>query len=194
VAGVLDALGVERAIVVGNSLGVMVALAFYRMFAERVLALGLLCGRTVADDVQGARARNELAASVERDGTAALLDRYGEQLFSPAFLEERPDVVARAATMIERYDPRGAAAVLRGMALRLDSGDLLGEIDVPVRVIAGSGDRFVPVSEMREIAAAIGGAPLDVLACGHVPALEAPRELAALLMQLVDVVRSRANA
>jgi 3-oxoadipate enol-lactonase/4-carboxymuconolactone decarboxylase len=188
VASVLDALGVERAVVVGNSLGVMVALAFYRMFAERVLALGLICGRTGADDAAAARSRNELAATVEREGTSALEDVYLERMFAPESVRERPDLLEGARAMIGRYDPRGAAAVLRGMALRVDSADLLGEISVPARVIAGARDRLVPVHEMQAVAAAIPAAGFDVLDCGHVPALEAPVALSAVLEQLLGSV------
>jgi 3-oxoadipate enol-lactonase len=188
VASVLDTLGVERAVVVGNSLGVMVALAFYRMFAERVLALGLICGRAGADDAAAARSRGELAATVEREGTRALQALYLERLFARESVHERPDILERGRAMIERYNPRGAAAVLRGMALRVDSADLLGEIGVPVRVIAGARDRLVPVHEMQAVAAAIPAASFDVLDCGHVPALEAPVALSALLEELLGAV------
>jgi pimeloyl-ACP methyl ester carboxylesterase len=189
VASVLDALGVERAVVVGNSLGVMVALAFYRMFAERVLALGLLCGRAGADSAAAAHARGELAAAVECQGMRVLEEFYLERLFAPESVHERPDLRERARTMIERYDPRGAAAVLRGMALRVDNADLLGEIDVPVSVIAGALDQFIPVHEMQAVAAAIPAASFDVLDCGHVPALEAPAALGALLELLLSRAR-----
>ncbi|HEY0799118.1 MAG TPA: alpha/beta hydrolase [Candidatus Baltobacteraceae bacterium] len=189
VAAVLDALRVERAIVVGNSLGVMVALAFYRMFAERVLALALICGRAGADDPPTVRARNDLAANVEREGSAALVASHLGRLFAPQTYTEQPALIERARLMIEASDPRGAAAVLRGMALRVDSADLLDEIGIPVSVIAGVHDQFISVPEMRALAGAITGASFDLLDCGHVPELEVPLALTALLEQLIGVVQ-----
>src|SRR5690242_21925192 len=49
VAAVLDALGMERASIVGHSMGGYVAMAFCRMYAERVTRLALVCSRLAAD-------------------------------------------------------------------------------------------------------------------------------------------------
>ena len=56
VLDVLDALGIERATIVGHSLGGYVTFAFYRMFAERCAALGFVSTRAAADDAAGVAA------------------------------------------------------------------------------------------------------------------------------------------
>src|SRR5580700_726695 len=81
VAAVLDALGIQRAAIVGHSLGSYVAFAFFRMFEERVLGLGLVCGRADSDSAEVAARRERLASEVERGGMAAIVDDYVPRYF-----------------------------------------------------------------------------------------------------------------
>ena len=189
VAGVLDALGIDRAIVVGHSLGVYVTYAFFRMFAERVLGLGLVCGRAEADAEPVAARRSVLADDAERNGIGLVADEYLPRLFAPQTYAERPDVVERVREIVMRTDPYGAAAVLRGMAVRLTAEDLLSEIRVPTRVVAGRADAFVPLDVQRATASKIAGAELDAIDSGHLPQLERPQELTAILAALLDDVK-----
>jgi pimeloyl-ACP methyl ester carboxylesterase len=184
-AGVLDALEIERAIVVGHSLGGYVAFAFYRMFAERCAGLGLVCTRAAADEPGVAAAREELAQRTEREGIAPVRAAFLPRLFAPHFYVDAPDAVARVGAIIDRTDPRGAAAMLRGMAARVDSGDLLDEISVPVSVIAGNEDAVVPVAEARALAAVPARAEFELLSGGHFPLVENPGALATALLRLI---------
>jgi 3-oxoadipate enol-lactonase len=168
VAGICDALGVERAIFAGHGLGGFVTFAFYRMFAERCEGLALIATRGGADDAATAAARLQLADRVEREGTA------------PLAALERDE---RARECLAQTDPHGAAAMLRGIAMRATSEDLYDEIDLPVRVVAGAGDPEVGAS--REIAGGISTARLDLLDCGTLPIWEAPDAVTASLEELL---------
>ncbi len=188
VAGVLDALGIERATIVGHSLGGYVAFAFYRLFTERCAGLGIVCSRATADDDATAADREALATRAEAEGIAPIADAFISRYFAPSIASTQPEMIARAHAMIAPTDPRGAAAMLRGMAARVASTDLFEEIDVPVRVIAAIHDAFVSVELMREIADGIRGAKLDVIDCGHFPLWEKPAETTASLRALLQDV------
>jgi 3-oxoadipate enol-lactonase len=174
VAVVLDALGIERASIAGHSAGGYVALAFARMFTERLERLALVCSRLVADAPEQAREREMLAKRLEQGDSAALVDAYVGKLVSTRTKNEHPETVARIAEIVRRMDARGAAALLRGMALRSASDDIAPELTMPVLVLAGTDDAVVPPDESRAIAAAFPDATLAFATSGHVPMLEDP--------------------
>jgi pimeloyl-ACP methyl ester carboxylesterase len=184
VAGVMDALRIERAAIVGHSAGGYIAFAFWRMFAERVTALGIVSSRASADDGAGAAARRALADRAEREGIEPVIDAFVPRYFAPDVYEHAPELVARARDMVSRTAPAGAAAMLRGMAERVASEDLFGEIDVPVCVIAGSRDAIIAPEEAQRIAAGVALARLHILECGHMPMWEAPDATTAILADL----------
>jgi len=185
VVEVLDALDIERATVVGHSLGGYVAFAFFRMFAERCAGLGFVCSRAGADSTEQAANRRALADRVEREGTAPLVEAFVPKYFAPEVYRDRAELVARAGGIVERTDPRGAAAMLRGMAERVDCQDLFEEMHLPVHVVAGAKDALVTGEQSRAIADGVEGAEYDLLDCGHFPLYEAPDALTASLERLL---------
>jgi 3-oxoadipate enol-lactonase len=185
VAGVLDARGIAAAAIVGHSLGAYVAFAFLRMFEERVLGLGLVCGRAGADpDVVRAR-REELATLAETQGMEPIANDYVPRFFAQATYRERPELVDSARAVVLATDPLGAAAVMRGMAMRVASDDLLEDIGVPAVVVAGRHDAFVPAGEQRAMANAIRAARFVTLESGHLPHWEQPDALTGALADLL---------
>jgi pimeloyl-ACP methyl ester carboxylesterase len=190
VAGVLEALHVERAALVGHSIGGYVALAFFRMYEERVAGLVLVASHVAEDASRNASAdpaqrelaagRDDLAARLERDGTMdAAVESYLPRYFAPSVYRERPELVERVREIMQRQSARGCAQLVRGMKERLDSHDLLEDVRVPALVIAGAQDIYLKPQTLRETAAAIAGAAfVELDGVGHLPMLEAPAETA----------------
>lgn len=187
VAAVLDTLGVERATIVGHSLGGYVALAFARMYTERVARLALVCSRLAEDTPERARSREEEARRLERDGTMeSAIARYVTHAFAPQTLVKRGEIVQRAATVARANDPRGAAALLRGMALRAPADDIAHELGMPVCAIAGALDIGLSIEEARDDAAAFPDGTLELCqASAHLPMLEEPERFIGLLRALL---------
>jgi pimeloyl-ACP methyl ester carboxylesterase len=186
VAAVLDALNVERATIVGHSLGTYVAFAFYRMFSERVAGLGLVCGSARADTEERRLWRLGMAERVEREGSAALVDAYVQKYFAPLVYDEQPELPARATAIVAATKPAGAAAMLRGMAERDPGFDLFEDFTIPVSVIGGKDDAFNPPEEAEFIAHGIAGATLEMLDCGHFPLWEAPEATCGVIDALLE--------
>jgi pimeloyl-ACP methyl ester carboxylesterase len=184
VAAALDALGLERAAIVGHSLGGYVALAFARMFTERISHLALVCSRLAEDTLQRAAARRELADRAATAGIAAVREAYLPLLTGP---QTSADVLARITAMIDETDPRTAAAMLRGMALRAPADDIAAELAVPVLVLAGACDPMISAEEARAIAQTFPRGRLVVCErSGHLPMLEQPERVTAALADLIS--------
>ena len=187
VAAVLDALGVSQATIVGHSLGGYVALAFARMYTERVKKLVLVCSRLAADTPQSAEKREELARKTEEsNGLDALIEEYVPKLLAPQTAATRPELVQRVRAIARMNSPKGAAAMLRGMAERVPAFDIAEELDMPVLVVGGGGDQTIPAAEYEETRAAFPHARLEMLTgSGHMPMLEEPDRLCAILVDFV---------
>ncbi len=201
VAGVLDALGVGRAALAGHSIGGYVALSFFRMFAERVAGLALIASHVAQDagrDASADCAQRELAAG--RDALAARLDSDGSmdaavasylpRYFAPQVYRERADLVERGRAMMQRQNPHGCAQLVRGMKERLDSHDLLGDVEVPALVLAGGADSYLGAETLRATAAAMRDAAFVLLEdAGHLPMWEAPAATAEALASFAQRAR-----
>ncbi|MGR4065792.1 MAG: alpha/beta fold hydrolase [Vulcanimicrobiaceae bacterium] len=188
VAAVLDAIGVERAAVVGHSLGGYVALAFARMYSERLERLALVCSRLGADAPEQAQTRMDLADCAERESSVEpVIAAYAPRLLSDKTRRERPELLAAVEAIARRNGPRGLAAMLRGMALRDDAYDIAPDLAMPVRLICGARDGLLPVELVRSDASAFSNAAVDVLEdSGHLPMLEEPEAFGERLAAFVN--------
>jgi pimeloyl-ACP methyl ester carboxylesterase len=200
VAGALDLLHVDRAAFAGHSIGGYVALAFFRMYAERVAGLALVASHVAedasrtpsADPAQRALAasRDDLAARLDRDGTMdAAVESYLPRYFAPHVYEQRPDLVERARALMQRQDAHGCAQLVRGMKERLDSHDLLDDVRIPALVIAGAEDHYLKPETLRETARAMRAEFVLLDHAGHLPMWEAPDATADALASFAQRAR-----
>ncbi len=187
VAAVLDALGVERATIAGHSLGGYVALAFARMYVERLEGLALVCSRISADTPERAAHRRELADDAERTASnARIIREMRDATLGATTRHKRPEIIEKFEKIAEKNDPRGLAAMLRGMALRDGAEDIAADIDVPVLVVGADEDRLGGPEEAARMASAFPAGRVAVIAhSGHVPMLEAPDPLTACLVDFI---------
>jgi pimeloyl-ACP methyl ester carboxylesterase len=185
VYGLLDALGVARAIIAGHSMGGYAALAYFRMYAERVAGLALIASHVAADTPARRSARDEQAAYISAHGMTTAAARVADY-FSASFAAANPATLERIRLLVARQDPTGEAALLLGMKERVDSGDLLADIAVPALIVAGGDDRGIAPATLEQTAAAIADCEFVVLPdCAHMPMLEAPEATTGALERLL---------
>jgi len=167
----LDAAGVERACVVGLSMGGYVALAFLRAHPDRVCGLVLANTRADGDDDAAKERRAGLATRLRAEGNGFLADAPPPLLSQGA----RDALWQRARDTIRRQPAEAIAAAAMGMAERADMRGALAAIGVPTLVITSTGDTLIPPEITRPIAEQVPGATLEVIeGAGHLSNLEAP--------------------
>jgi 3-oxoadipate enol-lactonase len=174
VALLLDALGIERVAIAGHSMGGYVALAFARMFTERVERFAMLASRLRADSDDEARARRTLADRTETENSIEpVVQAYLPKLLAAQTMERKPLIAKNAYEIARRNGAIGAAATLRGMALRVAGDDIAEDLEVPMLMLAGARDAVVLQNEARAIASRFGRSRLVFCAeSAHVPMLE----------------------
>ncbi len=173
VAVLMDHLEIQRAVIGGLSMGGYVTLAFYKQFQLRVRALILADTRAQADTDEARLVREQQAQQILEDGMGATADAMLPKLLHPETVSKRPEIVKRVRDMILQTKPAGAAAALRGMAIREDQTALLRRVLVPTLIIVGREDAITPVRDSESMHQQIDGSRLVIIDnAGHVSNLE----------------------
>jgi pimeloyl-ACP methyl ester carboxylesterase len=172
----------QPAVVGGLSLGGYVAMNLARRHPDRVAALALVDTKANADDAAAADGRLAFADRVDAEGSGWVADAMMPKLLGPTTRERNVDVVAAVRTMIDENNPAAIAWVQRAMAQRPDSFDVLRGFTGPILGLVGSEDELSPPPDMtRIIAAAQRGSMATIPDVGHLSAIEAPSQVAAVL-------------
>jgi pimeloyl-ACP methyl ester carboxylesterase len=144
---VLDGLGIDRAHVVGFSMGGFCALHLGLQAPGRILSLVVAgCGYGAAPEVQE-RFRRESAAIAEafrRDGAAAVAPRYAVGPARVQLQNRNPDAWATFVEQLAEHDSEGAALTMLGVQGRRPSlyalQDRLAALELPTLILAGDED------------------------------------------------------
>lgn len=184
-AGLLDGLGIRRAIVAGLSMGGYIALALWRSYPERVQALALADTRAEPDSPQARANRDAAAIRVREIGPRAYAEEMLPRLLAPVSLDDSR-IRERALRMMAAQPASGIVGALGGLRDRPDSRALLPGISVPALVIVGREDSLTPPADARAMADAIPNARLiEVARAGHLSPLENPRSVNAALREFL---------
>ncbi len=179
----LDALGVNRIILGGLSMGGQIVMEFYRQFPAQVRALILADTFAQLDPPERRENRITTADRLVREGMGEYAQEVLPMMITPANIESQPEVAAHVLKMMRSTPPAGAAASLRGRAERRDYVTLLSGIHVPVLIVVGREDEFTPVADAELMRGLIPNSRLEVIeGAGHMPNLERESEFNAMLM------------
>src|SRR3954452_6399093 len=194
VVQVMDQLGIERAHLVGNSMGGRVAIEVGLRAPERVRSLGLLCPAVAfikrAWHPIVRLARSELGLIPHRYPRRAVQSQLGSMFWDPDSLDPAlADVVVDEFQRV--YGSAGAryAFLCAARNIYLDAPwgkngfyARLADLEAPALFIWGTHDRLIPAAFKRHVAEWLPTAEQVVLdRCGHVPQVEHPETTNALL-------------
>jgi pimeloyl-ACP methyl ester carboxylesterase len=199
VGAFLDALGVDRATVIGNSLGGLVGLRLALAEPERVTALGLVSSAGLGREVtyalrsmavpgygklavawgkrrpgaaQRALGRAALVFARPRGAPRKWIKEQYRLARLPGFLE------AQLATVRAQVGLKGQREVLV---------DRLAQLERPTMVVWGTRDRVIPYSHAKEAASRLQEGYLELIPeCGHLPQVEQPERFVSGLRRFLS--------
>ncbi len=193
----MDALGVEKAVLVGHSAGGLVAAAVAQRNPERVEALVLedpaISRRGGLFGVLGPLLRTPQARRLGPLVSRSLAGPQGDAFIRRAFFDPSKattETLAGYRRPLRARDWDRALWEFTAAPRDVDVGAGLPRMRVPTLVIAGADDAIVPLSSIREVASNIPGAELLVLPrTGHIPHEERPAEFAASVDRFLTSLR-----
>lgn len=183
-ADLLDHLGIgEPAVVVGLSMGGIIAMEFFARYHTRVRAIALVDCRLAPETAAGRPVREAMARTALESGSLAA----GGSLLDLAFAPEAPAALRdQWRAILERQPPMGIAAGARALADRPDHMPTAARVDVPTLVVCGEQDAITPVDLMRGIAQAIPDSRFRTIPdAGHLTPIEQPALFHRILLEFL---------
>ena len=184
-AALLDHLRVRGAVICGVSVGGLVAQQLCHARPDLVAAL-ILCD--TLGRMGDAEFWNRRIAAIEANGLAFIADGILERWFTPAFRASRNADLAGYRAMLSRQPVDGYI----GTCMALREADLtadVGRLAAPTLVVAGDSDLSPSPRLAADFARSIPGARFEIIkACGHIPSVEQPETLAAIIRAFMSLV------
>jgi len=175
IAGLLDHLGIESAVLAGHSMGGYVALAFARKYPQRVSGLGLVSSQAAADSPERKDGRYKTAVDVAEKGVNVVVEAMTAKLSA----DKR--VQAFVHSSMGQQSKSGVIGALKAMAEREDLMPFLSHSPFGRRIVLihGDADLLIPIERAKEIKAAMPRAQIvELHGAGHMPMMEFAMETA----------------
>lgn len=185
----LDRLGAAECVLVGHSMGGILALEMLRARASRVAGLALIAAPSQEWSEAEGQAMRDAAAQLPLIWSSEMAAALASMLFGHAFLRSNPHFIERWMNEVATYDLASMPDLPNAYTTRDSHLPLIEDFGRPVSVIHGMNDTAIPIEASRATAQAGDDADLvEIEDAGHCPPLEAPRATARAVIDLLDRV------
>ena len=178
-----------RHVLVGASMGGMLALEMHRQAPARVAALALLGSSARPDTPELLKLRSKACELFAAGRMEEVLGANVFFAFHPAHAQQA-GLVRPYLAMIRRA---GAAQLIRqnqAVMARIDSRPHLAQVRCPVLVVCGEADQLATPEQSREMAALMPQATLEIVpGAGHMLTLEQPERVSTLLLRWLHTLQ-----
>lgn len=186
----LDLRQIDTAVIVGISVGGLIAMNFALRYSERVRSL-ILCD--TAPKIGTSTMWNDRIAAVRQNGLAPIADAIVARWFTPDFAARQPAIHHAYRNLVTRTSSAGYT----GMCEVLRDTDLtaeIGNIQAKTLLICGALDVSTPPEGMRELAQAIPDARfVEIADAAHLPPVEHPDTMANLMIRFIEWAQTSDN-
>ncbi|MDD2563645.1 MAG: alpha/beta hydrolase [Salinivirgaceae bacterium] len=184
IVALLDVLNIESCSLYGHSMGGFVSQEIARLIPTRINVLGLLHSAVYADteEKKGNRLRE---INMINDGKLPLIAfAFMPNVVADCNYERLKPTIDQWIADVETMDPKGIVSCLHAMMGRNDNRSLLNG-DVPIHLIYGDMDSFLPLIAVREMEKGTAVKHLSLMEnCGHASFIECPAALAKAILSI----------
>ncbi len=147
VRSILQTEKIEKAVIIGHSMGGYITLAFAEKFPKYVSGLGLFHSTAYADAEEKKETRRKGIEFIKKNGAFLFIKQTTPNLFSEKYKLENPDKVATFIEHHKEFSSGSLIAYQHAMIARPDRTNILKNFSCPVLLIIGKNDNAVPYND-----------------------------------------------
>jgi pimeloyl-ACP methyl ester carboxylesterase len=191
IRNIMEINGINKAVLVGHSMGGYVALAFAKKYTRFVKGIVLFHSHAGADSKIDKENRNRTIEILKKDHISYLTS-FTEQLFAPQNVSKYRKEIQELRQIAVHTQKESVIAALAGMRDREDSVEFLQEAKFPVLYLAGEEDPRIPLDKVKEQAELTNKGFLKVVkGIGHMGFVEAKEECLKIIWDFIKSTYSR---
>jgi 3-oxoadipate enol-lactonase len=184
IAGLIDHLKLDSAVVVGHSMGTVIVQKFAAKYPQKTKAI-VLAGALVELGPPGKEAFTKRAETVEKEGMIGVADAVLGGALSPGTRERNPALTGMVREMLLSNEPTCYAGHCRALISGSAKADQ-AKISCPTLLVVGDQDPVTPLSLQRQIAGAIANSRVRIIPnTAHLTMLETPEAFNVVLLEFL---------
>jgi pimeloyl-ACP methyl ester carboxylesterase len=150
VNAVLNELNIKKCVLIGHSMGGYVTVAFADLFPDKLYGYCLFHSTPFADTEEKKQNRNREIELVNQGKKELIFNTNVPKAFANDNLDRLKSDVERALEIAANTVDDGIKAILEGMKQRPDRSDILASSNIPVLLILGKKDNYIPFNVIME--------------------------------------------
>jgi len=178
----LGALDIDKACILGYSMGGRIGLAFALKHPDMTAGLVFANSGVAGPDIQISpdelkemeERRVQMITLLKTDDIEPIADAMAVFSLSPGFEETKPEIFRKYKAVKLKNNPRHYAPIMEALMASMEEPPDLSQLTCPALIIAGEEDGFMTLDVAKSMEAAIPNATVRVFPTGHASAIEVP--------------------
>ncbi len=186
----MDAIGLDKVILCGFSMGGYIALNAMEKFPERIIGLVLADTQCQADTEKVKEKRFKTCEAITQNGLELFADELLSGLFYTTPEKENSKEILEIRRVIEGNSTEAVCSSLLAMANRKNTCSVLERIDIPTLIMVGQKDEVIPLAKSDFMHTRINGSTLHVISdAAHLSNIDNPVEFNRHLSEFLQQVK-----